>query len=90
MIKNYQKHASIKLSEHFVSNEFDCHGSGCCSSTQIDTELVEIVEKIRKHFDKPVRIGSGYRCPIHNAKVANAASRSKHMDGIAADIFREY
>lgn len=85
-IKTYKKGDATKLSANFRAREFDCKGSGCCGETKIDEKLVEYLQKIRDHFGKSVYINSGYRCPVHNAKVDNAASKSKHMDGIAADI----
>ena len=77
---------ATKLSKNFMSTEFDCHGSGCCTETLIDAGLVKYLQNIRNHFGQPVNISSAYRCPTHNAKVANASSQSKHMYGMAADI----
>ena len=84
-IKTYKKGTSISLSANFTSTEFDCQGSGCCSSTIVDEKLVEYLQKIRDHFGKPVNINSGYRCATHNASVGGA-TKSNHMDGKAADI----
>lgn len=85
-IKNYKKSENIQLAENFNALEFACHGTGCCTETKIDEKLVQILQQIRDHFGVPVTIASGYRCPVHNAKVSNAASKSKHMYGMAADI----
>lgn len=79
------KKANQKLSEHFSSSEFDCHGAGCCSSTIINEKLVEYLEKIRTHFGKPITITSGYRCAVHNRNVGGATG-SRHSKGDAADI----
>ena len=84
-IKTYKKGTAVTLSTNFKSTEFDCHGSGCCSSTKVDEKLVEYLQKIRNHFGKAVNINSGYRCKTHNAAVGGA-SASNHMDGEAADI----
>lgn len=84
-IKTYTKGKSVKLSNNFTSKEFDCKGSGCCSSTKVDTKLVEYLQNIREHFGKAVTITSGYRCPTHNKSV-NGATSSKHAKGEAADI----
>ena len=84
-IKTYKKGVSTKLSTNFNSTEFDCHGSGCCSSTQVDETLVTYLQKIRDHFGKPITINSGYRCATHNAAVGGA-SGSRHAKGQAADI----
>ena len=84
-IKTYKQGTAVTLSPNFKSTEFDCHGSGCCSSTKVDEKLVEYLQKIRDHFGKSVNINSGYRCKTHNASVGGA-SQSNHMDGEAADI----
>jgi hypothetical protein len=39
-IKTYSKGKATQLSTNFKSTEFDCHGSGCCSTTQVDEKLV--------------------------------------------------
>lgn len=81
----YTKGIKTQLSKYFVSTEFDCHGSGCCSTTLINPKLVEYLNKIRKHFNVPITISSGYRCPIHNRNVGGATG-SRHSKGDAADI----
>ena len=76
-IKTYKKGVSTKLSTNFNSTEFDCHGSGCCSSTQVDETLVTYLQKIRDHFGKPITINSGYRCATHNAAVGGASELNR-------------
>ena len=73
----------MKLSKNFNRNEFACK-CGCGFST-VDTKLIDMLEIIRQHFDKPVRIRSGCRCATHNAVVGGAA-KSQHLVGRAADI----
>lgn len=85
-IKTYAKGTATKLSSNFKSTEFDCHGSGCCLTTQIDEKLVEYVQKIRDHFGKPVNVSSGYRCPTHNKNIGGATG-SRHSKGQAVDIY---
>lgn len=84
-IKTYKKGSSKKLSKNFRAREFDCPGGSCCKETVVDEKLVEYLQKIRDHFEKPVNV-LGYRCPTHNAKIKNVAKKSKHIDGMAADI----
>ena len=84
-IKTYKKGDEQKISTNFRAREFDCQGKGCCTTTFIDEKLVEYLQQIRDHFGKPVYL-TAYRCPTHNAKVANAASRSYHIYGQAADF----
>ena len=71
------------LSEHFKAKEFQCKDKS--KYLLISTELIEVLEKIRSHYNAPVIINSGYRTPSWNSKV-NGASNSYHCKGMAADI----
>ena len=82
----YKKGAAAKLSVNFRAREFDCNGKGCCSETKVDDQLVAYLQQIREHFGAKVTVAAGYRCETHNARVANAASKSRHLCGMAADI----
>lgn len=84
-IKTYKKGDPTKLSANFRAREFDCPGSGCCTETLIDEKLVGYLQQIRDHFGKAI-VPLGYRCPVHNAKTANAAPKSRHTMGMAADF----
>jgi hypothetical protein len=39
----YNKGKATQLSTNFKSTEFDCHGNGCCSTTDIDPELIKFL-----------------------------------------------
>lgn len=71
------------ISDHFKAKEFQCKDK--TEGLLISTELLDTLEKIRKHFNAPVIINSGYRTPSWNSKV-NGASNSYHCKGMAADI----
>lgn len=81
----YTKGQAVKLSTNFNSTEFDCHGSGCCSQTIINPQLVKYLQQIREHFNAPITITSAYRCTTHNNRVGGATG-SRHTKGDAADI----
>ncbi len=68
--------------KHFKETEFACK---CCSKIKPSSELMAVLQLVRIHFNKPVTITSSYRCDKHNAAVGGAA-KSKHLEGIAADI----
>lgn len=71
--------------EHFDRSEFACK-CGCGFDT-VDYELIKVLVYIREHFDRPVTILSGCRCPDHNASDAvRGATDSQHMVGRACDI----
>ena len=44
-----------------------------------------IVQLVRDHFKKPLRVVSAYRSPAYNAKV-RGAQKSKHLQFMALDI----
>lgn len=85
MTKTYKKGVKVQLSTNFKSTEFDCNGKGCCDETLVDTELVEILQKIRDCFNAPVRIFSAHRCKEHN-RTLGSGDKSLHVLGKAADI----
>lgn len=84
-IKTYKKGSREMLAPNFQAREFDCNCSRC-TTTLVDEKLPVILQQIRDHFGKPVRISGPYRCPEHNAEVPNASKNSRHTKGMAADI----
>ena len=85
MIKAYslKKDGDVKLSTNFKVKEFACNDG--TDPIFIDSELVEILQKIRNHFKKPVTITSAYRTPPHNSR-EGGTTYSQHLYGRAADI----
>lgn len=73
----------MKVSEHFDREEFACKCG--CGYAVVDIELLRLLERVRLHFGKPVKINSACRCEKHN-KAVGGADGSKHKLGIAADI----
>lgn len=69
--------------QFFRPEEFQCKCG--CKTNGISHELVEILEKVREHFGKPVTVTSGVRCPTHNARVGGV-SNSQHIYKTAADF----
>lgn len=81
---NIRYSTAIKLSEHFLANEFRCKH---CQELRIDMMLIIKLEELRKAIgNKPIVITSGYRCPTHNLRVGGV-SKSQHLQGKAADIY---
>ena len=72
-----------KLSDNFTVSEFKCKDGS--DKVLIDTDLVDILQKVRTHFNKPVTINSAYRNATYNKKIGGA-SKSQHVYGTAADI----
>lgn len=84
-IKAYskKKDGNKKVSTNFRVKEFAC--SDGSDPIFIDSDLVNILQKVRNHFGKAVTITSAYRTPGKNKAVGGQAY-SQHLYGRAADI----
>lgn len=84
-IKAYSKakDGNKKLSANFKVREFACTDGS--DPIFIDSELVNVLQKIRAHFGKSVTITSAYRTPGKN-KAVGGQTYSQHLYGRAADI----
>lgn len=71
------------LSPHFRVQEFACRDGA--DLVKIDTDLVELLERIRTAACGAVTVNSGYRTASYNQKVGGARA-SQHLLGRAADI----
>jgi hypothetical protein len=71
------------LTKNFQVKEFKCKDGS--DPIFIDTELVNVLQKIRTHFGKSVTITSAYRTPPRN-KAVGGTEYSQHLYGKAADI----
>lgn len=71
------------LSPHFRVREFACRDG--TDLVKIDTDLVELLERIRTAAGGAVTVSSGYRTVSYNQKVGGARA-SQHLLGKAADI----
>lgn len=78
------KDGNKQLSPNFTVAEFKSKDGS--DTVLVNPALVDLLEKIRKHFNKPIDIISAYRTPRHNARLSGAAKNSQHMYGNAADI----
>lgn len=79
-----KKDGNKYISANFKIKEFVCKDGS--DVVFISMELVDILQKIRNHFGKPVNINSGYRTPAYNKKVGGA-TYSQHLYGTGADIY---
>jgi uncharacterized protein YcbK (DUF882 family) len=92
-VLQYKKKEGRKLSDHFISDEWDCPCDKCVF-TLIDLTLVERLEQVRALLSAPIRINSGYRCASYQAELKargyeTAVGTSQHELGKAADIMAD-
>lgn len=77
------KDGATYISKNFRVREFRCQDGS--DVVFIESDLVDILQKIRDHFGKAVMINSAFRTFSHNKKVGGA-TYSQHLYGTAADI----
>jgi putative chitinase len=87
--------SDMQLSEHFKLNEFTKSETAirkridntpnAAHANNLKMVCEKILEPVRNHFGKPVRINSGYRGPALNAAVGGS-SKSQHCNGEAVDF----
>lgn len=77
------KDGATYISKNFRVREFRCQDGS--DVVFIESDLVDILQKIRDHFGKAVTITSAFRTASHNKKVGGA-KYSQHLYGKAADI----
>ena len=68
--------------EYFTEDEMRCKGTGEC---HMDEEFMERLSRLRKDYDNPMIISSGYRDIAYNTTIGGSPN-SAHIYGKAADI----
>ncbi len=88
---NYPADRDIQLSSHFKMGEFvdpsDYTSAPFPSTVPIDSDLIDILEQVREHFEcTSCNINSGYRTPAADKAVGGSGS-GPHTYGCAADAY---
>lgn len=82
-VYSYAKDGTKFLSKNFRVREFRCQDD--TDPIFIDSDLVDVLQKVRDRFGKAVTITSAFRTASRNKKVGGAPY-SQHCYGKAADI----
>lgn len=67
---------------NFSKAEFDCKHTG---KNDMQPFFLDILQKIRTEYGKPLKVTSGYRDKTHPAE-AKKSSPGAHSHGVAADV----
>ena len=68
--------------KYFKRKEFTCKCG--CDTNNINSELLEMLDKAREHAKTKFVVNSGYRCKNHPESKKNLTS--SHIKGLAVDI----
>ncbi|MDP5210009.1 D-Ala-D-Ala carboxypeptidase family metallohydrolase [Microbulbifer sp. 2205BS26-8] len=66
--------------EHFTERELSCR---CCGKLHFSDDTLCRLIRVRKRFNKPIVITSGYRCQAHCARIGSTMT---HTTGQAVDV----
>lgn len=89
---NYATDKDKKVSEHILVKELTGQGklreqyeSGYYKTIYVKSKLIELIEKIRNHYNKPIIINSLYRPADYNVAIGGSKN-SQHLTGGAVDF----
>lgn len=74
----------VESSKHFSKKELMCKCG--CGVAKMKKSFMDIVEKIREEYGKPIILSSAYRCPEYNNKISSTGFDGPHTTGEAIDI----
>jgi uncharacterized protein YcbK (DUF882 family) len=66
--------------QNFSHTELRCQH---CGANDMSMVFLDRLQEIREEFGKPMRVNSGYRCPVHDAALGG---KGPHQTGRAIDI----
>lgn len=70
--------------KYFHQNEFECRCK--CGRVDMDPKFLELLDRLRDVYRKPLIVSSGYRCSSHNQKVSTTGPHGPHTTGKAVDF----
>ena len=68
---------------NFKKSEFDCKATG---ENNMQHEFMELLQKLRKEYNKSITITSGFRSRKHPIEARKTHSNGEHTQGNCADI----
>ena len=83
VIRCYRKRKEDRCKECRLTQEVKRLPNGL--DENMEALVTEVMDPAREKLGMPIICNSGFRCPIHNAKVGGATG-SQHMKGEAMDV----
>lgn len=72
--------------EYFSYERDKMLGCPCCGAEMMNDEFMQRLDRLRDLVGFPLRITSGYRCPVYNDKIAASGRGGPHTTGRAVDL----
>lgn len=69
---------------YFARGEFDCNCG--CGRNDMQLDFVAKLDDLRTRLGVPLRVTSGYRCPLYNNVVSTTGENGPHTTGRAVDV----
>lgn len=86
MIRKDMTIESWKEFKNFKMSEFKCPKNCNGYPYNISYSLVEVMQKLRTHYNRPIHINSGLRCRGFNNELIGSNKESDHLIGLACDF----
>lgn len=83
MIRCYRENKSDRCAECRLAQAVKSMPNGI--DDNIEALVSNVLDPVRRSYNKPIKVTSGFRCPLHNSAV-KGATNSQHVRGEAADI----
>ncbi len=84
------RNGEVRLAPNFSTGELAKSGATRFSPARIDPSLVCVIQALRDHIGRPVRVTSGYRSWAYNQEIYRnrnqRPTKSRHCSGQAVDI----
>lgn len=68
---------------YFHIDEFKCKH---CGDNKMAFDFITKLDALRREVGFPLRVTSGYRCPVHNQNVSTTGPNGPHTTGRAVDL----
>lgn len=72
-----------KYAPYFRPQEFYCRH---CGEEDMSSQFMDVLLEIRRTYNRPMRITSGYRCPDHPVERHKMSTSGAHVQGIGCDV----
>lgn len=76
----------LKNIKHFKYDDFKCSH---CGKNIMNVFMIDLLEEIRNHYNKPLIPTCGFRCQEKNSKTKGSIPNSRHILGSACDFYVE-